>query len=397
MRGRGLPVVLVDGGDCFFGVPSTKTPTPQEESHAFGTARKILQAYNYMGYDALGLGPADLQFGIDKLKSFLAGAKFPVVCANLVDKAGGKTVFPPSVVVNAGRVRVGVFGVVLSTLNPSYKARITGESYELLDAVEVTRKIVPELRSQCDILVALSHINIDDNERIAVEVPGIDVIVDPYSRRGTQPVWITEGEYVAWLKKVPLLRIDGQGSRVGVCEITFPPVGKPEDDFFVYDYPLEPQIFDHPEVDKIAKGTYVEPEASRDPKKVNLFAELFLGEETCGSCHQAQHEFWKATKHATAYDTLTKSKEHLKPDCVECHTVAYGVAYASPSTVGEFKGVQCESCHGINHRHAEEPPRYRLGQVKDTRCWGCHNPEILEKPFEIDKVKGRVSCPKMEN
>jgi len=396
MRGRPSPVVLVDGGDIFFGVASTKAPTRAEETRAMSTARKILNAYDYMGYDVIGLGPADLQLGVSRLVQLLSSTSVPVVCANLVDKATGEPVFRPSTVITVAGVRVGVYGVILSTLNDSYRERITEEKYEILDALEVTRKLVPELRKICDYVVGLSHVNIEDNARLLEELPGIDAIVDPYSRNGTQPVWITEGEYAEWVGKRPMLRIDGQGSRVGVCEIGLPlgsdPGGRPN----VYDYPLEPQILDHPDMEHIVRGTFIPRDEKRDPRQVELLADRFLGRETCGACHDKQSEFWSKTRHSSAYATLEKTQEHLKYECVECHTVGYGVAWVDPAKVAGFQDVQCESCHGVNHRHAEEPARYRMGEVHDTTCWGCHNPQIIQKAFYINDVKSTVSCPKME-
>ncbi len=396
MRGRGLPTLLVDGGDIFFGVPTIKAPTRSAESRAMSKARRIVKAYAYMGYDVLGLGPSDLQFGVEKLQGLLAPSNIPVVCSNLVEKKTGKTVFEESTVVTIGGVRFGVFGVVLSSLSESYKNRITAGKYDLLDALEVSKKIVPELRKRCDFIISLSHVNQDDNEAILEAVPGIDAIVDPYSRSGNQPVWITEGEYVKWVAQRPLLRIDGQGSRVGVCELTFPRSGDPETDYYVYDYALEPQIIDHPDMSKIVSGTFLSRQSKLDPKKAALLVDLFLGAETCGACHEAQEQFWASTKHKTANDTLVTTQDHFKYESVECHTLGYGVSFVDPRKAEGFEGVQCESCHGINHRHADDPARYRIGEVKDSKCWGCHNPQVLEKPFDINDLKSKVSCPRME-
>jgi len=394
MRGRGVTILLVDGGDTFYGVPTKKAPTRSAESRAMVKARKILRAYNHLGYDALGLGPADFQFGVDKLRTFLKNAKFEVLCANLVDKATGEPVFKGSTIITRGGKKFGLVGLVLDSINDSYKKRITGEKYEIKSALETAKKIIPELDKKVDVIVVLSHLNIDDNEQLAKELPQIDAIVDPYSRAGNQPVWITEGEYVQWASKKPLLRIDGQGSRVGVCEISFPPTGRPEDDYYVYDYPLEPHIMDHPDMVKIVRGAGVPPQ--KKPGDTRLLLDNFLGQETCGACHEEQHAFWKKTKHAVAYATLEKTNEQFKTDCIECHTVGYGVAWTDPKKVGEFKDVQCESCHGINHQHADAPERFRMGQVKDSKCWGCHNPQILQKAFYINDVKSKVSCPKMK-
>lgn len=390
----------MDGGDCFFSTPTKKAPSPAIERLALRNAKTILLAYNHMGYHALGLGPADLQYGVEKAVGLLKQAEFPVLCANLVEKQTGKPVFKDSVVLKVGGVRFGLYGVLLSSLNRTYKKRILGDKYEILDAVEVTRRIVPQLRKRCDVVVGLSHINIDENFQVAKEVKGVDVIIDPYSRSGSQAVWITEGEYVIDTNGVPVLRIDGQGSRVGVFNMTFRGDSRKFTKYEGYDYPLDPQIFPHPETSDLVrsaqKGRWKGPAKDYDPHKVTLFAESFLGDEACGACHERQFAFWEKTGHKRAYENLVATEAHLRHDCVECHTVAYGVAFVEPAKVGRFKGVQCESCHGINADHAANPKRERLGAVKETTCWGCHNPQITDKPFQYGEARAKTACPRME-
>jgi len=392
VRGRS-PVLLVDGGDIFFAGPSKKAPDAAQERRAFLTARTILRAYNYMGYQVVALGPADIQYGIDTLKNLVKEASFPVVCANLVNKKTGEPVFKSWVIIEESGVRFGVYGTILDSLNKSYTRRVLGEDYEILDALESTRKVVSELRPRCDVVIALSHLNKDDNYKIATSVEGIDAIVDPYCQYGNKAVWIMEGEYLAERGGVPILRIDGQGSRVGVFEMNFGASNKRITSYRGYDYPLEPQIFDHPDMAKIVKGRSLTVDF--DARAVRLLDDRFLGYETCGGCHQAQYDFWKSTKHSTAYASLEKDSTELRHDCVECHTVAFGVSYVDPTKVGEFKNVQCESCHGINANHPENPKQFRLGAVKEGYCWGCHNETFTKKTFYYAEAKEKAACPKM--
>ncbi|MEM7234749.1 MAG: hypothetical protein AAF517_21395, partial [Planctomycetota bacterium] len=193
VRGRAQSIVL-DGGDAFFASPGKKAMKKTRIAGVMRNARTILHAYNYMGYHGMGLGPGDLQFGVDELKSFLKSAKFPIICSNLVEKATGKTVFEKTKVITVGGVRFGVYGVILDSINRGYKARVLGEKYDLLNALDTTKKVVAELRPNCDVLIGLSHVNMIDNKKISNEVKGIDVILDPYSQYGNKAVWVTEGE-----------------------------------------------------------------------------------------------------------------------------------------------------------------------------------------------------------
>ena len=97
-RGLGIPFLAIDGGAAFFGSPTKKAPSASRELQGLNVARNILNAYNYLGYHAIGIGPSDLQFGVDKLMGLLSKAKSPIVRAKLVEQGRTKPVFSPSVV-----------------------------------------------------------------------------------------------------------------------------------------------------------------------------------------------------------------------------------------------------------------------------------------------------------
>lgn len=400
VRGRS-PVLLVDGGDAFFGSPSKKAPSKGQELRALRTGRAILHAYNYMGYEAVTLGPGDLQYGVDRLKEFLGRARFSVVCANLVEKESGKPVFKDSVVIEKSGRRIGIYGVLLSSLNRTFKKRILGDRYELLDAVETTRKVVAELRKRCDVVIALSHVNKRENEEIARSVPGIDAVIDPDCRSGNKSIWVVEGQYLVDRFGPPILRIDGQGSRVGVFEMFFQEKeNKKFSSYRGYDYPLEPQILSHPElaaiVERLKGGRQRDLKIDFDPGKVRLIPDWFLGEETCGACHQDQYDFWRGTKHSSTYAKLKETGDHLKYECVECHSLGYGLSFVKLDRVGDYKEVQCESCHGLKPDHPENPGKNRLGKVAESTCWSCHNPEFTKKEdFNYEEGLKKTACPKM--
>lgn len=399
VRGRS-PVLLVDGGEAFFGPPGRKAPDRSAEYRALTQARPVLQAYNYIGYQAVALGPGDLQFGVDKLKTFLAPARFPVLCANLVSKQSGKPVFRESVVIEVDGKKFGIYGMLMSHLLPSYRQRVLGDRYDLLDSLATTKRVVAELKGRCDHVIALSHLNVDDNETILREVPGITALVDPFSRSGTKAIWVTDGVYLDDSLGAPQLRIDGQGSRVGVFEMYFPRGASRLSAYSGYDYPLDPHIFAHPRLegllDEMRTRKRKEFPTVEDPTRVRLLTDDFLGHEACGACHEEQRAFWKKTKHREAYLSIEKTGDHLTWECVDCHTTGFGLTFVDLRRANEFRGVQCESCHGVNARHAEDPARFHLGKVNEATCWACHNEKITKAPFDYEEFRPRATCPKME-
>lgn len=341
-----------------------------------------------------------MQLGVEVLKDFQREAKFPFLCANLVDKATKKPIFKPSAVFEIAGLKLGVYSVLFTLTNDTYRNRVLPNE-ELLDPEVVSREVVAELRKSCDLVIALSHLNVETNEKLLDTNPGIDVLIDPLSRTGTKNIWITENEYLVEHKGTPILRIDGQGSRVGVFEMYFQKGSKKIAEYQVIDGALEPHIMRHPEMAQLVHdfelGRVQSFPINFDVTRPRLFDDA-MGHEGCGSCHAEQLAFWKSTKHADTYSTLVKTNDHLRTDCVGCHSVGYGVTFAATAQVDRFKEVQCESCHGFKSDHASTPKTVKMGAVAEDTCWGCHNPDITKKSFHdvYPTARPRLSCPKIQ-
>ncbi|MCC7383863.1 MAG: hypothetical protein IT384_18620 [Deltaproteobacteria bacterium] len=105
---------------------------------------------------------------------------------------------------------------------------------------------------------------------------------------------------------------------------------------------------------------------------------VYVGTAKCVPCHEAAFNFWKGTKHATAWATLEEAKKHFDLTCVGCHTVGYQQpgGFCRLTDLGELKDVGCESCHGPGSVHAKTGKRdIALGATEATCAGGCHVPE----------------------
>jgi 2',3'-cyclic-nucleotide 2'-phosphodiesterase (5'-nucleotidase family) len=131
---------------------------------------------NYLKFDAWTPGNGDFYDGIDVLQKRIAQAKFPTLAANVKVKADGKPLAKPYIIEKAGDVRVAFFGLCFIRLEQE-----GGAAFILEDPVQTAAKLVPELRKQADVVVAMTHIGIIDDLVLAQEVPGIDVILGAHS------------------------------------------------------------------------------------------------------------------------------------------------------------------------------------------------------------------------
>jgi len=160
--------VLVDAGDVLDGTPFGLEYHGEAD---FATMSAV-------GYDAMVTGNHEYGQTLDQFNRNLALATFPVVCANVLRKGTNECAFRPYVILQADDVKVAFLG--LTTLEiADYKA--VKEGFTPIDPFTVARNLVPDLRKKADVVVVLSHLGYENDEKLAKEVPGIDVIVGGHS------------------------------------------------------------------------------------------------------------------------------------------------------------------------------------------------------------------------
>ena len=101
---------------------------------------------------------------------------------------------------------------------------------------------------------------------------------------------------------------------------------------------------------------------------------VYVGQETCRSCHGDVSTHWDATRHAKALAALQTIKQD-KPACLPCHTVGYGEAsgFKTAAETPKLGNVQCENCHGAGSEHAAKPSAANITRnVPAATCGSCH-------------------------
>ena len=176
-------VLLLDGGDIIQG----------EVEDYLSNGQATISAMNAMGYQAAVTGNHEYDFGLDTLKAAMAAAKFPFLAANVHAAAGGQwDKVQPYVVFNMDGVRVGVFGLTtLESVTLNWPDSLKDIVVE--DPIATARSVVPQVRAVSDVVVALTHLGINEDRVLAKEVPGIDFIVGAHSHSLIVD-WLWEGD-----------------------------------------------------------------------------------------------------------------------------------------------------------------------------------------------------------
>ena len=408
IRASGIDPLVISGGDFLYKLADYKQVDNQlYRTQMEAKAQLIVHAYNLFGYEAAAVGECDLVFGLDSLLKLAAKMKFPLLCANLVREEDGSLIFKPSVIIEKNGFKVGVTSVLMETLSASFMAKIVPGT-KVLPPVETLAEEVAKIRDQVDVVFVLAHVNRKNVERITAEIPGVDIVLEPNSFLGNSVIWINEGKHFVQSNDKLLLKIDGQGAHIGRLDIAFKGRGKawaPSEkataDANLYtgqDISLGPHWGHNPGMAKMMKQYQRNTRRFVETALDTTFkpSEDYLTVEMCGGCHEAQTKFWEGTGHAHAYATLEKSGDEFRYDCMPCHVLGYGETFMNAHEVGRYKNVQCESCHGTNQRHPEDPERFGWKKVDDTKCWGCHNPMETRVRFDPAEAIPKIACPKLE-
>ena len=137
-----------------------------------------MKTYHLMGYDAFTPGELDLFLGVENLAQMSQQANFPFLAANLLRRKTQKPVFKPYIIKEVQGTKVGLLGLI-SKRHPLGMGAPPEEKekFYLANPVATAKKIVPLLEKKCKLIVALSHMELDEQQMLAKACPGIFFIL----------------------------------------------------------------------------------------------------------------------------------------------------------------------------------------------------------------------------
>ena len=143
----------------------------------------ILTLMSETGYDAMTMGNREFHVADALLRLKIGKAAFPILCANIrwrEDKGETLPVVPSLIKMLPNGLRIGVFGLTVPMVTPRMTARLVS-AFVFDDPIVTAREQIARLRPDVDALIALTHIGLREDERLAAACPEIDVILGGHS------------------------------------------------------------------------------------------------------------------------------------------------------------------------------------------------------------------------
>jgi 5'-nucleotidase / UDP-sugar diphosphatase len=174
---RGMnPDLVLDGGDLFTG-----TFISDEFK-----GEPTIQALNAIRYTAGTIGNHEFDYGQSVLRARLREARFPLLSANLVTPLREIKKYT---VVRVKGIRFGIIGLSTEEITTTTHPKNLG-GVKVLDIVASIQQILPEVRRNSDFIIVTSHLNTEEEKRVAEAFPEIRLIVGGHVHAALGPLML---------------------------------------------------------------------------------------------------------------------------------------------------------------------------------------------------------------
>jgi|YNPNPStandDraft_1061719.scaffolds.fasta_scaffold00112_26 2',3'-cyclic-nucleotide 2'-phosphodiesterase (5'-nucleotidase family) len=138
----------------------------------------ILGLMSEVPYDAMCAGNREFHLLHAGLTAKMSRARFPILCANI--RASGRASIPAVVkdrlLVDIDGVCVGLIGITVPCVTERMAVKRVADYY-FVNPLDAATEVVREVRSKCDLLIALTHVGIAKDTELAEKIRGIDLIL----------------------------------------------------------------------------------------------------------------------------------------------------------------------------------------------------------------------------
>jgi hypothetical protein len=313
-------LLQLDAGDLLF---SANSVPELLKDQAELQARYLLKTLDGLHHDAVVPGEKDFALGFKTFEKLRKGTKIRFLAANLVMRKGGRAAFEKSALFerkekNGKTIKIAVVGIVGTDLSlPS--------ELKALPAIATAKREVAALRKKADLVVLLTHVGLEEDRRLASQVPGVDIIIGGHTQSFLQEPQ-TVGKTIIYqssfrnqyLGVLPLHKpFKGEGYKlIGLDAGYDSPEGKPTaTDLSVAEFKKALAELNSVNDAKIQRIT--NESAVSSGNKFHTFPK-------CAECHLKQFDFWRGTRHALALNALIDKQQFMNKECLGCHSVGLG-------------------------------------------------------------------------
>lgn len=160
---QGHAVLLLSGGDINTGIPESDLQHAEPD----------FKGMSLLGYDAMAIGNHEFDNPLSVLTKQQQWATFPLLSANIFDKATGESAFQGYKIFEKGGLKIAVIGLTTTDTakiaNPQYIGHL-----EFKDPVDVTAALAKKINEQYnpDITIALTHMGHYVDANFGINAPG---------------------------------------------------------------------------------------------------------------------------------------------------------------------------------------------------------------------------------
>jgi hypothetical protein len=423
---KARPVLLFDGGSTLF----SHEPLPTElHGQATMKADLLSQVLSDFGLAAAGLGPYDLAMGPERLS--------PPRHAVNVEK--GVLKLAPPRVIEAGGVKVGVFGVVDPELLRPFGVVAS-------DAATAARGAIQSLRAQgAEVVVALAHMTRAQARKVFAQAPGADFVLA--GRGAPEPDKTSPSPDV--VDSTFVVQPANRGQMVARLSLTVAPAGGPFSDAIGDDQArarvakLDEELarlradIAKAEVDPSADPTFVKgwkdelvakeqeraslsTQPLRKPAKGSFFVlhmvPIKKGLPCDAAVQRRKQAYDKAVGEANLKAAASEGVTPVPPggaghvgveECGYCHkaavdfwrTTRHAEAWETLETRNKHLNRDCISCHVTGWHEPGGATLAKNATLRDVQCEQCHGAASLhvdadghEKPASLVRSPTRAVC-----
>lgn len=158
---NGHAVLLLSGGDINTGVPESDLQYAEPD----------FKGMSLLGYDAMAIGNHEFDNPLSVLNKQIAWSNFPLLSANIIDKATGDHAYQPYTIIEKQGLKIAIIGLTttdtVKIANPEYIGHL-----DFITPSVAASKVLNNINEEVDITIAVTHMGHYHNGQHGINAPG---------------------------------------------------------------------------------------------------------------------------------------------------------------------------------------------------------------------------------